>query len=381
MQGYQSNCWQEFRREVIELDGGVCSQCHRAEPDVVLQVHHRRYIPGRLPWQYDYQDCETLCKGCHAAEHGKIPPKTGWRYLGYEDLGEVSSNCELCGSNFRYQFYVYHRDWGSMQVGSLCCNALTGSELASEQIDSQNKLDDRKLRFINSKRWIEISGRSIIRQQGIRVEITETDGYYHIQLDKSQGRESFESLESAKAHVFNIIENGSAQMFLNRRGDTHDVRPNRQSIRLKNYDYSSAGLYFITICVFENKCLFGRICNSTMQLNNTGKLVKWQWLDLVNHYPGIQLHGQVVMPNHLHGVIELPDAAGAMNLAPTVGEVVRGFKARCTRQVNLKQLKLKLWQRNYYEHIIRDEKSFIQILEYIENNPARWRDDGYFVEP
>ena len=224
MQGYQSKCWQEFRREVIELDGASCGQCHRNEPDVVLQVHHKVYIPDRLPWQYAYDDCETLCKGCHAAEHGKIPPKSGWQYLGYEDLGEVSSNCELCGSNFRYQFFVYHKDWGSLQVGRLCCNALTGSEIASEQIDRQSKFDERKLRFINSKRWIEISGRSIIRQHGIRVEITKTDGCYHIQLDKFQGRESFETLETAKTHVFNIIENGRAQIFLNRRGDIHGAR-------------------------------------------------------------------------------------------------------------------------------------------------------------
>ncbi len=223
MKGYRSKNWQEFRREVIELDGGVCKHCQRAEPDVVLQVHHKIYIPGCLPWQYNYHDCETLCKGCHATEHGKIPPKTGWQYLGYEDLGEVSSNCELCGSNFRYQFYVYHKDWGSMLVGSLCCNALTGSEIASEQIDKQNRFDERKHRFINSKRWIEIAGRSIIRQQGIRVEIIETDGYYSIQLDKFPGRDIFETLENAKSHVFNIIENGSVQKFLDRRVDIHNA--------------------------------------------------------------------------------------------------------------------------------------------------------------
>ena len=381
MKGYQSKNWQEFRREVIELDGGRCRLCGRQEPEVVLQVHHKQYLPDRLPWQYAYNDCETLCKGCHAAEHSKIPPKFGWRYLGYEDLGEVSSNCELCGSNFRYQFFVYHQDWGSMQVGAYCCNALTGTEMASMQMDKQTRLDERRLRFVNSKRWIEISARSIIRQQGIRVEIAKLEDYYHIQLNQFQGRESFDTLPAAKSHVFDIIEDGRASKFLKRRGDIHDARSNRQTIRLKDYDYSKSGLYFITICSFQQKCIFGHGIESEVRLNSLGKLVSAQWKSLVKHYSGIQLHDYVVMPNHFHGVIEILDDAGAMNLAPTVGDLVRGFKARSTREVRFKKLVSgKLWQRNYYEHIIRDENSFVQILEYIENNPAKWCEDAYFVD-
>lgn len=216
MKGYRSKCWQEFRREVIELDGGRCRECGRAETEVVLQVHHNKYIPGRAPWQYGYKDCETLCKGCHAAEHGKIPPKFGWQYLGYEDLGQVSANCELCGSNFRYQFFVFHKDWGSMQVGTYCCNALTGTEIASRQIDKQNKYDERKRRFIRSKRWIEICGRVILRQKGIRIEIAKHNGQYRIQLGLYPGQNCFDTLDSAKSHVFDIIEDGSAQRFINR---------------------------------------------------------------------------------------------------------------------------------------------------------------------
>ncbi len=217
MKEYQSKCWQEFRQEVIELDSGCCSGCGRCEPEVVLQVHHKKYIPGHAPWQYNYSDCEVLCKGCHAAEHGKIPPKSGWKYLGYEDLGEVSANCELCGSNFRYQFFVYHKNWGSMQVGIHCCNALTDTEIASRQVDKQNKYDERKRRFINSKRWIIISGRAVIRQKGIRIEIAKNDSEYHIQLDKFQGQNCFDTLDSAKSHVFDIIDDGRAQNYIERK--------------------------------------------------------------------------------------------------------------------------------------------------------------------
>jgi len=214
MGGYQSKCWQAFRREVIELDGGCCQRCARSEPEVILQVHHKKYISGRAPWQYDYRDCETLCKGCHAADHGKIPPKTGWQYLGYEDLGEVSANCELCGSNFRYQFFIYHSHWGSMQVGTYCCDALTGTDIASRKIDHQNKYDERRKRFVRSRRWIKISEREIIRQKGIRIEIAKFDGRFYLQLDQYPGKNGFDTVGDAKSHVFDIIEDGRAEKFL-----------------------------------------------------------------------------------------------------------------------------------------------------------------------
>ena len=217
MKGYQTGQWQAFRREVIELDGGRCRQCGRQEPDVVLQVHHKIYIAERAPWQYDYHDCETLCKGCHAAEHGIIPPKSGWKYLGYEDLGNVSASCELCGSNFRYQFFVYHPSWGSMQVGSLCCNALTDNHIASALVEKHNKLEERKQRFVRSKRWISISGREIIRQKGIRIEISPAEGKYTIQLDHYPGEKRFDSIKEAKSHVFDILEDGSAKDYISRR--------------------------------------------------------------------------------------------------------------------------------------------------------------------
>ncbi|MCP4491184.1 MAG: hypothetical protein GY820_28300 [Gammaproteobacteria bacterium] len=221
MKGYQSSLWQQFRQEVIELDGGRCKDCARSEPEVVLQVHHRQYIPGQAPWQYKYHDCETLCKGCHAARHGIIPPRSGWKYLGYENLGSVAGNCELCGSNFRYQFFIYHRNWGMMSVGADCCNALTSTRFATDRLEADKKHGERKRRFINSKRWMKISGREIIRQKDIRVEISQHDGKYHIQLDRYPGEQEFESLDEAKSHIFKILENGQAKSFLTRMTGSH----------------------------------------------------------------------------------------------------------------------------------------------------------------
>lgn len=103
-----------------------------------------------------------------------------------------------------------------MRVGSCCCNALTGNRLASNQVDKAIKLNERRQRFIQSKRWIKISGREIIRQKGIRIEISLVDGCYYLQLDRYPGRHGYDSMEAAKSQIFNLLEEGRAQAYLNR---------------------------------------------------------------------------------------------------------------------------------------------------------------------
>lgn len=167
----------------------------------------------------------------------------------------------------------------------------------------------------------------------------------------------------------------------------------RRSIRLVGYDYSQAGLYFVTICAKDRKCVFGRVEHSEVFLNNVGKEVKKCWLQIPEHYPNVVLHEFVIMPNHIHGIIELvganyysPDSTGqiifrANNDSPlqvnngtsgTIGAIVRGFKIGTT-----KALCSSVWQRNYHEHIIRNAEAYHKILEYIIINPLRWGDDCY----
>ncbi|MCR4304169.1 MAG: transposase [Gallionella sp.] len=166
----------------------------------------------------------------------------------------------------------------------------------------------------------------------------------------------------------------------------------RRSVRLRNYDYSQAGAYFITLCTQERKCLFGALAGDVVQLNEAGRLAQNIWDALPEHYSCIELDSFVVMPNHIHGIILLNTAGarfiasnddgaanlGAMNRAPTLGEIVRAFKARCTHSVNqlLGTKGLSIWQRNYYEHVIRNESSLQEIREYIANNPAQWAIDS-----
>lgn len=195
----------------------------------------------------------------------------------------------------------------------------------------------------------------------------------------------------------------------------------RKSIRLKGYDYSQSGLYFITICCQDRNCRFGEIENDEMILNDSGKMVEKQWNDLPNRFQNIALHEMIVMPNHFHGILEIVGATlvvapnnntvapnydaqiqppfttgqppfttgqpqGIAHTKPkTVGDMMDAFKSivtveyiRGVKNLGWQPFDGKLWQRNYYEHIIRDEQSYQRIAQYIINNPAKWQEDKFF---
>ena len=165
----------------------------------------------------------------------------------------------------------------------------------------------------------------------------------------------------------------------------------RRSIRLKGYDYSQAGMYFVTICVQKHICLFGDIIGKQMILNETGKIVENLWFEIPQHFPDAILHEFIAMPNHIHSIIELTHnnaTVGAKNFSPlqslrsvpcgtarSIGSIIRGFKIGVT-----KQLGYSIWQRNYWEHIIRDEQSYQNIANYIMDNPANWEKDKFYME-
>ncbi|MDR1679138.1 MAG: transposase [Prevotellaceae bacterium] len=187
----------------------------------------------------------------------------------------------------------------------------------------------------------------------------------------------------------------------------------RRSIRLKGYDYSQAGMYFITICVQNRVCMLGEIINGEMQLNEYGRIAHDEWLKLSERYPNALLDVFQIMPNHMHGIIVLMEkdnasAVGAgftpaptgftpaqnratarvaptvaARVAPTVGNIVGAYKSLvangCLKICKSRNEYLgKLWQRNYFEHIIRNEKSYQHIADYIATNPARWESDRFF---
>jgi REP element-mobilizing transposase RayT len=170
----------------------------------------------------------------------------------------------------------------------------------------------------------------------------------------------------------------------------------RRSIRLKNYDYYENGAYFITVCAQNGECLFGKIADSVMQVNDAGSMIESWWLELSHKFPVIDMDIYSVMPNHFYGIVAIVGAAlsGRPNpdyslpewqprrVAPTLGNIVNWFKTMTTndyiqgvRHHQWRPFPGKLWQRNYYEHIIRGEADLDKIREYILYNPLRWADD------
>jgi len=207
----------------------------------------------------------------------------------------------------------------------------------------------------------------------------------------------------------------------------------RKSIRLKGYDYSQAGLYFITICCQNRICRFGHVENGEMILNEIGEIAYGEWIKTPEIRQNVELGEFVIMPNHMHGIIRLlgrgeshspttneshspetrephspetrephspetreshspesreshsPEIEGVFKTPPqspsnNIGAIVRGYKSSVTRQFGLLGFNEKLWQRNYYEHIIRNEKAFQTISEYIKNNPAKWVGDKFYMK-
>jgi len=160
----------------------------------------------------------------------------------------------------------------------------------------------------------------------------------------------------------------------------------RKSIRLRNFDYSHAGAYFITICTQNRECLFGEIVADEMQLDSVGLIVKKIWQEIPIHYPQLALDEFVVMPNHIHGIINLHrrDLGTASSapmefrcIVPTLGKIMRRFKSMSAIAVNksLGRSLQPLWQRNYWERVVRDEKELHAMQEYIANNPRQWELD------
>jgi len=206
--------------------------------------------------------------------------------------------------------------------------------------------------------------------------------------------------------------------------EQRDSDCNRRSIRLKGYDYSQPGAYFITLVTWHRDCLFGDIIDGVIQLNSIGKIIQSEWQRLTFHFHNIKLDAFMVMPNHFHGMIVI-DPVGATHQPPTafhpvgathqfsdetiesnhpaqdqsissnvgspllqtphrsgpipnsLGAIIGQFKSRATKRIwSLPEMDHSLiWQRNYYEHIVRNNFEYKQIIQYIETNPLKWQED------
>jgi REP element-mobilizing transposase RayT len=177
----------------------------------------------------------------------------------------------------------------------------------------------------------------------------------------------------------------------------------RRSLRLQGYDYTRAGAYFVTICAQDKACLFGNVVDECVCLSDAGHMLARLWNDIPARFADVEIDAFVVMPNHVHGIVVLQDAANraattgattrvaptegnvvgaTLVVAPALGDVVAAFKSvttvhyiRGAKTMGWPAFRRRLWQRNYYEHVVRDEKALDRIRRYIDENPARWAFD------
>ena len=184
--------------------------------------------------------------------------------------------------------------------------------------------------------------------------------------------------------------------------EKYQPKNNRKSIRLQSYDYSNPGYYFVTICTKDREAIFGKIVNGVMVKNKLGNIAYKYWLRMPIQYDYVRIPAFVIMPNHVHGIIQITQkhnpTVGAIYELPLrlgiidqetyrkerrqmyLSKIVGWYKMNVSKEIN-NRFGLNgssCWQRNYYEHIIRNQKSLNKITEYIEKNPQLWEKDKYF---
>jgi len=154
--------------------------------------------------------------------------------------------------------------------------------------------------------------------------------------------------------------------------------PVRKSIRLKDYDYSTAGYYFVTVCVKDKHEMLGKTVGTNCvrpHLSEYGIIREKEISVLANAYDTVTIDKHIVMPNHIHMIIVIAqDNGGRTQFVPTISRIIKQFKGSITKQIGFS-----LWQPRFHDRIIRDEAEYQRIWQYIDENPARWAEDDYYT--
>lgn len=168
--------------------------------------------------------------------------------------------------------------------------------------------------------------------------------------------------------------------------------PQRKNPRAKGYDYNSPGVYFVTVCTESKKHILSEIITEENKINTVGEgfplpqlkqpgLILKKYIKSVNeHFPNARVEKYVIMPNHFHMIVVIDGTNGTGNPSPTLGNIVGWIKYQATKEINntANMVGSKIFQRSYHDHIIRNEKDYLEIYQYIESNPARWAEDCYY---
>lgn len=158
----------------------------------------------------------------------------------------------------------------------------------------------------------------------------------------------------------------------------------RRSIRLKGYDYSTPGAYFVTMCANRRKCIFGTINRGRIELSELGRIADRYWSQIPAHFKDVVVDSYIVMPNHAHVIIQILEGENGTRfedlVPPSLGRIVAYYKYGSTKNINLARgnSDKQIWQRNYYDHIIRGDAELNVYRKYIVENPLKWDLDEYY---
>ena len=160
--------------------------------------------------------------------------------------------------------------------------------------------------------------------------------------------------------------------------------PRRKPLRLKNYDYSSNGYYFVTICSHNRRQIFSKIVGQGLapavtELTAYGKVAQKQLLDLENRFQGVNLDKFVIMPNHIHMIVIINKNEAGASPCPTLSDIICAFKSLTVRECHTLSPDAKIFQTSFHDHIIRGEKDYEKIWEYIDTNPMKWQEDCLYT--
>lgn len=194
--------WLDYRAKVLKRRNFKCERCGATQN---LHVHHPEYGNGRKPWEYHVDFCELLCRGCHAKEHGKVPPDSNWILL-FSDLEFNCPSdpipCSACQRDITWHFTIFHPDWGEWVVGSGCAERLSLSAEAQYLQGYQRRMDT----FLHSPRWNDEGGAMTIKQDGQLCRIEVTQDKIRVQIGDKNGQENYADVNAAKQRIFLVLE-------------------------------------------------------------------------------------------------------------------------------------------------------------------------------
>ena len=212
---YNSAQWKDLRLRAIQHVGAKCEKCTRHQDDgAVLQVHHRRYVRGRRPWDYPFEELTVLCRRCHAEEHKILMEHCNWVYESENVREEQDGICDFCGTEIRIEHFISHKHWGDLTVGTGCSDFLTDTKEATEA----KKFTSRRANFCDDKKWTQVShDKWFFERRGLRIEIVQHEpNQFTANVNGVVGRKMYVSAKDAKYKLFELLNSGKLENFIPR---------------------------------------------------------------------------------------------------------------------------------------------------------------------